>query len=173
MNGLFGTDNSRYLLQPAQSLIDLIYIKRLGVEVTANPFPVFIVFRMIGAIDGLQEIIVAWYSSHVFRGTGSSPRQTDGVLDALLRRKDLLYDEHVLPVVAAEHRNATLQADQGRGERVPGAGPRPRRSRLAAKKAAQTRKWRSAGKKAARTRKRRAAARKAAATRKLRSAEQG
>lgn len=59
MNGFFGTGNPRYLLQPAQSLIDLIYIKRLGVEVAANPFPVFIVFWMIGAIDGLQEIFVA------------------------------------------------------------------------------------------------------------------
>ncbi len=59
MKGFSGRGNPRYLLQPAQSLIDLIYIKRLGVEVTANPFPVFIVFRMIGAIDGLQEIFVA------------------------------------------------------------------------------------------------------------------
>ncbi len=38
MNGFSGTGNLRYLLQPAQSLIDLIYIKRLGVEAAANPF---------------------------------------------------------------------------------------------------------------------------------------
>ncbi len=55
MNGFSGTGNLRYLLQPALSLIDLIYIKRLGVEAAANPFPLLTVFRMIGAIDGLQD----------------------------------------------------------------------------------------------------------------------
>ncbi len=52
MNGFFGTGNSRYLLQPAQSLIDLIYIKCLGIENAANPFQEFFVLRVRGIFHG-------------------------------------------------------------------------------------------------------------------------
>ena len=62
----------------AQSLIDLIHIKRLGVEGAANPLQVFVVLRVLGVSQGFEEILVAGCSSHVFRGTGAGSRQANG-----------------------------------------------------------------------------------------------
>ncbi len=40
--------NRSWLLQPGQSLIDLVKVKHLGVEGAADPFRVFVVFRVVG-----------------------------------------------------------------------------------------------------------------------------
>src|SRR5712692_2804607 len=84
----------------AQSLIDLTYIKRFGIEIAANPFREFSVLRVGGISHCLEKIFVAAQSPHVFRGTRASPRQANRIPDALLGRKRRFYHKDVLPVVA-------------------------------------------------------------------------
>src|SRR5712691_4168251 len=91
---------SNRLPHAAQFLIDLIHIKRFGVEIAANPFREFPVLRVGGISHCFEKIFVAAQSPHVFRGTRASPRQANRIPDALLGRKRRFYHKDVLPVVA-------------------------------------------------------------------------
>jgi hypothetical protein len=97
--GYVGVGDWLYLLQPAQLPIDLIRIERLGVETVPNPFQVFLMLRMVGVVERLQQGLVSGYSANVFGRTGAGTHQANWITHTFLRGKNVFDEEFMLPKV--------------------------------------------------------------------------
>jgi len=82
---------SSSLFHATQYVIDLVYIKLLGIKLAANPVQAFLVFGVGGVADGIEKVLVAQCPAHVFRRTGAGAIQAERVMNAFLRWKNFFY----------------------------------------------------------------------------------
>ena len=88
------------LPQAAQFPIDLIRIERLRIETVPDPFQVFVMLRMIGVVDRLQQVLISDCSAYVFWWAGAGAHKANRVTHTFLRRKNAFNKEFMRPQVA-------------------------------------------------------------------------
>jgi transposase-like protein len=92
--------NTRRSLQSRQRLIDRLKIKRLGIEVPADPSQHLLVFRMPPVSNRFQKVFVAWHRANVLRRTSASALNAHRITDAGFLVHTFFDHDLVLPPVA-------------------------------------------------------------------------
>jgi hypothetical protein len=85
--------------QGPQRLIGFVQVKRLGVELAANPFQHIFVLRMTRVSNSFQEATVAPDAAHILGGTGTQALDAHRVVLAWFRYQHLFYEQIVKPTV--------------------------------------------------------------------------
>ncbi len=83
-----------------EKFIDILQIKSLRVELSSRPFQHPIMIWMVRIRDGLQECFVSALSAAVLWRCRSLSLQADGTLQPIMRVKDLLHHDCMLPAIA-------------------------------------------------------------------------
>src|SRR6202035_4267241 len=80
----------QFIAGSTQFLVDRLDVKLLRVELVADPFEHFLVLRVAGVLDGLQEVAVAPRPAAILRWAGPLAVDTARIMDARFIRKRLL-----------------------------------------------------------------------------------